>query len=94
MYLKRLALVYLVFMLGDLSCLKCVGGKNGERYGGCYYHVYYVMFACATGPLVSDLLSKSTQIVFATVAGRFLLPRCPLQHILKVTVFEVAGFPA
>ena len=52
---------------------------------------FITLFAGATGPLVAAFVKQIHADRFRTVAT--FAAAMSLQHILKVTVFEVAGFP-
>ena len=82
--------LFILYLCWGPKLPKMVLGKWGTVMAGAIT-TFITLFAGATGPLVAAFVKQIHADRFRTVAT--FAAAMSLQHILKVTVFEVAGFP-
>ncbi|MEP7728257.1 sulfite exporter TauE/SafE family protein [Marinomonas primoryensis] len=82
--------LFILYLCWGPKLPKMVLGKWGTAMAGAIT-TFITLFAGATGPLVAAFVKQIHADRFRTVAT--FAAAMSLQHILKVTVFEVAGFP-
>lgn len=82
--------LFILYLCWGPKLPKMVLGKWGTSMAGAIT-TFITLFAGATGPLVAAFVKQIHADRFRTVAT--FAAAMSLQHILKVTVFEVAGFP-
>ena len=82
--------LFILYLCWGPTLPKMILGKWGTVMAGAIT-TFITLFAGATGPLVAAFVKQIHADRFRTVAT--FATAMSLQHILKVTVFEVAGFP-
>ncbi|MBJ7537262.1 sulfite exporter TauE/SafE family protein [Marinomonas transparens] len=81
---------FILYLCWGPKLPKMVLGKWGTALAGAIT-TFMTLFAGATGPLVASFVKQVHADRFRTVAT--FAAAMSLQHVLKIGVFEVAGFP-